>query len=193
MTKKEACQILNIPETDISVHILNLRIKEFHPDTATSPTKKRQWKPAFEAYRFLKDGLDSTSAVEMTVDGRPLSELGKGFPHRNACDCTICNGKGYTSEHNVVVYDPCPTCKGSGALMDDPDGRIIPAKYLGRRAHFCYDCRGSGENLSSEREITKHYTCLRCKGVGQVEVLNPAFKDLGKMLGGQSDRRSKKD
>jgi molecular chaperone DnaJ len=56
---------------------------------------------------------------------------------------------------SIPRYDPCPTCKGSGAK---PGSRTLP----------CPNCNGKGQVLSKQRFIQVIQTCPECQGTGKI-------------------------
>jgi molecular chaperone DnaJ len=63
--------------------------------------------------------------------------------------------RGTTKSVTVPRYDPCPTCKGSGAKP-------------GTSRTTCPDCRGSGTRVVSSGIFQMAQPCTRCGGTGTV-------------------------
>lgn len=141
----EARAVLNIAPPFTSSELLSAYRKEAsfrHPDRGGS---ERLFTELTDAYNFMKALASlSTDAKSVTIDGIPLSQLGKGYPlTKNACTCSTCDGKGYTEEtRDREATIECPKCSGHGII-----------------SHKCKKCDGTGKVGGKP--------CRTCSGSGR--------------------------
>ena len=105
-----------------------------------------------EAYEFLQTKAVHELGQEVhelqTIDGTPLSELGKGLPITvSAKECDICEGRGWKAFSSFYKEVECPECQGEGTfwLPCKKCGGTGAYKYpKGDRKGKCYLCGGNG-------------------------------------------------
>ena len=160
-----------------------------HPDVGGDPDKFIEVE---KAYRMLEESPEILTsldgAITETVDGTPLSEIGKGYSlNVSAKTCGECEGRGYQ-----LLKEPrwikCDDCHGTG-------WKHVPCKRCGGSGRFsekteCTWCEGSGEfvpyiwakkNGKLHKRlflgapiIPQNYYCTKCQG--RKEIYEPAGK-----------------
>lgn len=174
--------------------------KELHPDL--NPHGTELFKKLQEAYEWLTSpeiiGIicsGEIEAVQCTVDGTPLSELGLGFDNtKNGTDCSECQHLGYRKVVEEKIHlcreccgaaytyaNSCSACSGTGKFTQKNSKRVVDClrcsgtgtihyKHLSR----CTACvRGYITNKSNK--VTYHL-CSRCLGIGELEIFNPVLR-----------------
>lgn len=151
---------------------MTLRGRYRHPDLGGTSEDFVELRTSYE---FLLGFCDRSSFIESSVqfiNGIPITEFGRGLgPTTNGIACEFCNGKGFYSATRLEhIYDPraCRSCRGMGSFISQ---RL--------RVTVCSDCNGFGRNLLGRENRTHHYTCHKCKGVGEISIFNPAFQKGG--------------
>lgn len=153
MDVDQARTILGIGES-FTFHELRSRFRAAsltaHPDVGGS---ELEFIALMDAYKTLKPhaGIDEVAKKALTtVEGIPLSELGKGYPITvSAKMCERCQGAGYKEFHETrTVYGTCGKCGGTGLLR-----------------YPCRRCGGDGvyKNPRTKKSIGE---CRGCKGSG---------------------------
>lgn len=154
-----------------------------------------------EAYDFLKDhakhSLGELSKELQTIDGTPLTKLGRGLPIIvSAKDCKLCEGKGYKIFFNYKTTGTCPDCQGEGIFSVACKKCKGSGKYknlrIGKVIGDCNLCGGSGKfyppyKVASEATFWGIFgrpqykvlhngksirvnDCKRCNGMGEVDT-----------------------
>jgi len=91
----------------------------------------------------------NTPEEPRTLDGTPLSKLGKGLGKGAQGEpCTVCKTKGYF-EHKRPRTVLCSTCDGAGK---------VPRRFP------CFSCNQTGK--FTQKFTKRVVTCLACKGTG---------------------------
>jgi len=108
-----------------------------------------------EAYDIAK-GLAKAEGIEglTTAGGRPLSDLGKGYPLTEAAKtCGGCDGLGYRKYSRGTMEfkedEPCPDCETTGLFSKKcsrcgGDG-VFRNPRTGKTAGKCFGCGGTGK------------------------------------------------
>jgi len=156
MTEQEARNLLEIGDAftpqDLKTAFRKASMTK-HPDIGGS---QEDFIALMGAFDLLKPLASATGAATgelkkiTTVDGRPLSELGKGYPITiSARTCDSCNGLGYREFHEQrsvmatckrcggcgMVRYPCKRCGGDGKYKHPRSGKVVGE---------CHRCKGSG-------------------------------------------------
>lgn len=155
MNHQEAYKILrlNPPFTEQQLKsAFRAKAQESHPDKGG---KQEDFIKAKSAFDLLIKDAGQTQQVN-TVDGTPLSELGKGLKVSGRT-CKECFGKGY-NEYTYTKF--CYDCLGWGYRFNKLNGSIK-----------CKTCNGMGEKVDSIARTV----CFSCKGSGQIALFNPLF------------------
>lgn len=142
---------------------------KFHPDHGGDADDFKKLTDAFKLLaKVFKDIGVAGSDDIVTICGRQLSDLGKGYPiTESACTCDECDGMGYRKysglKEGTGEYRSCEECGGDG-VMSHPckkcggTGRYIHPRS-GKDIGECYRCKGSGKfyPFSKKRFDEKHY------------------------------------
>lgn len=133
-----------------------------HPDHGGS---KEEFIQVKQAYDFLYPFATNKETATTTAEGDLFANLGKGLGDTvNSKLCDKCYGNGWIKiSHDKVIFDyECPVCHGKG--------------YIGRNwFNICTACFGSGGIGEKLVKSTLIHTCHKCKGTGQIEILNPVL------------------
>lgn len=184
---------------------IQARVK--HPDVGGSESDFVELQ---EAYSVLEgeavSGEGYCGDVRETIEGYPLSDLGKGYPlSESARTCDVCDGKGYqkfTESRGYKTVD-CVECRGEG-IVNYPckrcggTGRYKHPK-TGRDVGECHGCKGTGVFYPENKRMRKTpswggffspgvkyipgtrkmgVTCQRCSGYGRVRVPSGEVKNI---------------
>ena len=121
-----------------------------HPDKGGTEEQFNDIQSAFELLKSHCSNSEDAVYQEATIEGKPLSEFGKGYPiTESARVCEGCEGRGYKEFFEKgYVTEECPKCKGDGAFW-------LPCKRCGGSGKFknkygkevgeCFLCGGSGK------------------------------------------------
>lgn len=137
-----------------------------------------------------------------TLDGTPLSKLGKGLPDGlDTLLCPVCQKAGYI-ENKRPVMETCPACQGSGTqpkkvpcrdcggtgkFTQRRTGRVVDCKRCGGSGRYphpfltyqCYPCRGEKTVPVEGQFIIDYIRCSKCGGPGELTApFNSAFRKL---------------
>jgi len=187
MISRDAREILRLPESFTFAELKTaFRAKSFfaHPDAGGSDEAFRL---LVEAFDLLK-GSARIGGDKETVEGRPLSELGQGYPlTESAKTCELCEGRGYRIFHRRKRQMlQCDKCGGTGlnrypCRKCEGEGSYVNSKGKRRK---CSWCEGSGWFYPSAvaeagvKESTVPFIpgtknrgriCFACDGTGEVE------------------------
>lgn len=143
--------------------------------------------------------------VGYTTTGEYILDLGKGFGSEftgmGKKSCSPCKGQGYTVTYGFdYLEERCSDCKGSGQYQKEfrytcrccnkgqftqKNGRVVECRvckgtgiYVTKtKPRPCIRCWGMGYTFSRQRTEKKkiYHTCLKCKGVGEIELNNPVL------------------
>ena len=163
-----------------------------HPDVGGDRTvferAMRYFETLEKACSNFESCVDKSFSQDKTIDGIPLSNLGKGYPiTESAATCDVCCGNGYTNFHDNfagLISGPCEDCFGTGILSYPCKKCGGSGKYLrnGKVIGECNLCNGSGRFYpENKRPIRNSFNvkyipgtmkraidCKRCDGIGTV-------------------------
>jgi len=119
-----------------------------HPDSGGSEEAFIELQEAYKQLQKLAT-MDKAMAEEKTVEGTPLSELGKGFPLTvSAKTCKMCDGRGWKSFSSGTREEECIECLGDGMFWVACKRCNGTGKYThvetGKIVGECYGCGGTG-------------------------------------------------
>ncbi len=156
MTPVEAMKIIGVKSSKFTTVELKkaFRAQSFlcHPDQGGTDNSFRELREAYEYLKSSASAPRATSAPKTeTVEGRPLSELGKGYPiTESARTCNVCSGAGYKTYHDKKhIRGTCLDCKGTGVF-----------------SYPCRTCRGEG-HYKNPKTGKPAGTCKTCGGTGR--------------------------
>lgn len=213
ITLNEAMTVMGIRTMPITEEVLELLYRkqrsEAHPDKGGTKERFHEIKVAYnvicnEGVILKRNGINSVGNAEHlpshTVDGTPISELGKGIgTTKNGVPCTHCRGEGYSKfEDTYLEVVVCSSCDGSGKVPKTFDcrdckgtGKFTTArtkrevecrrcKGTGKWIHptfvrRCWTCKGTGQVWGERIAHITFHVCWRCTGKGETEIFNPVL------------------
>jgi DnaJ-class molecular chaperone len=187
LTSEEAREVLGVSVEVFTVAQLKsaFRRQSFlvHPDTGGN---EESFQRLVQAFEVLKGSAKIVGGKE-TVEGRPLSELGKGYPlTQSAKTCDLCEGRGYRVFHRKKRQTiKCDKCGGTGlnrypCRKCDGEGTYVNSQGKKRRCSWCggsgwfyppaseTDAQGSTAPLIPGTK-KQGRICFDCDGTGKVE------------------------
>jgi len=172
MDVNEAKNILNISD-DFNIIKLKRSYRFYamtcHPDKGGNTEKFNSLNEAFET--LIKLCSDDKTNTDIIIQGRPISELGRGYPiTESATTCDRCNGKGYKEfiDPSDTILVECPDCLGDGAYWVNckkcgGDGKF--KNNNGKPVGDCFLCSGTGKFYLPYKNTTyKFYKLFDCFG-----------------------------
>lgn len=174
--------------------------KTLHPDNGKTGNAEAfleiQW--AYEHLSKTPEAFEGAPPSTITtVDGTPLSELGKGLgPTTNGRICPECDGNGYESVEGFGSWKVCDRCiggrvprsftcrpcNGTGKFTQKNSRRIVNCRVCRGTGLFnhptltmnCPDCDGTATVRIPGQNVSYH-TCWKCRGVGEIKIFNPVI------------------
>lgn len=170
------CLNLAYPFTKAELdHAFRVKAFESHPDTGGDATEFIKTKNAYDLLTpMCVLASDKDIITQTTIEGNLIFDLGKGLGELiNSNDCPECLGKGwYKSFHTTYGSEKiCPVCDGRGEVRTTANSFIWWHNW-----RPCRKCKGLGYLGFTEIKHATLHTCSHCKGIGQIEILNPVLK-----------------
>jgi len=208
MNLDEATELLGLAG-EFSYTDLKRRFRELsltmHPDVGGDQAQFIRLMDAFKVLEGHASADENGSQALSTVDGTPLSELGKGYPLTvSAKSCGSCEGRGWQSFSNHTVEVKCPECDGDGKFWVDCKKCSGSGRYMhprtGKDIGECYACAGTGRFYPPYKQQRRPYPysffwgndakyinlrngtrirvnrCRECSGEGTVRVKDDSQK-----------------
>lgn len=174
--------------------------KTLHPDNETFGDAESfiEMQKAYELLAKTPEAFEGAPPSTITtVDGTPLSELGKGLgPTTNGQICPECDGNGYESTEGFGSWKVCDRCisgrvprtftcrpcKGTGKFTQKNSGRIVDCRVCKGTGVFhhptltmdCPICGGTATVRIPGQNVSYHI-CWKCKGAGEIKIFNPVI------------------
>lgn len=181
------------------------KAKELHPDLGNGDEKR--FKDMQAVYDLLMSFSDNSRVFICeninkedlcTVEGIPLSELGKGITDSlvNGADCHYCGGRGYQSRiSRQSIRVVCSRCTGDGeeiarkiicrccdnGFFTTKSGKKVSCRVCNGTGIYlvikkrCSVCGGSGFSYKEKGIGTVYNVCFHCDGKGQIPIWNPVL------------------
>ncbi|TSC62959.1 MAG: hypothetical protein G01um101448_64 [Parcubacteria group bacterium Gr01-1014_48] len=137
-----------------------------------------------------------------TLDGTPLSQLGKGLrqPGVETLLCMVCQKAGYIENKRPVMANcpechgagtrpqtfECFPCQGSGKFTQWRTGRIVRCRVCKGSGRFtsptltqaCQTCLGHKTVPIDNQFVVDYVKCSKCQGMGETKApFKPVFND----------------
>ena len=151
----EAIRLFGFEHTEYSRRDILKRYRilsfKFHPDHGGN---NDDFNRLTDAFNILSKECKDLGGKEKTIEGKKLSDLGKGYPiTESAKTCDDCDGDGYRMYKGGIEFTgnmvKCPTCEGVG-LFSFP----------------CKKCGGTGKYFHPKaRRVVGE--CNLCHGTGK--------------------------
>ncbi len=212
MTTDEALAILKL-KAPTTWNAVKTRYRQLsmieHPDVSKHPDAVARFARLANAMEHLRHdpaAFEDYGGVVETETGEKLADLGRGLgPTTNGSTCGECDGKGYRAVlidsfedcmdcrrdiFGAVIAVKCWKCAGTGIFMRNGRavGKCFACEGSGWRrqdgyGRWCRTCGTMGVKRVPVRK--RYYTCLKCKGAGELPMWNPVLaKGLLSGLGG---------
>lgn len=205
MPEEDALVVLGLgnPFTHVQLKSAYRRLAhDHHPDKGGDAALFARLKVAYDTLNPLA-GRTKATEVETTVCGKPLRDLGRGYPlTESAKSCGNCDGKGYRSVQLEESSIECRNCTGPfGWAIGVVPARPQPCRRCNATGKFtvgdrvagvCYGCQGTGKRMPKRHFMEcptcrgdrfiklkskelQHMFCYECKGIGEVKMFNPVL------------------